>query len=197
MILGFAHVAIGCVWNGGFSTNYRVPSSEKKWGLLRNKPKFHDLVVNMPSRLVPIELVNYDTGLVKGKSRIRIKRQNHIQICARNVDDELTFFSCLGSISDSKITINSKIKQWETNIRLRYDELAPIDPPLDIEGYQALAFYVTDIDSDMDRLIDAGGRDETGLFPLFINGKHFEIGMLRSPEGTIIELIKVKTDARD
>ena len=45
--------------------------------------------------------------------------------------------------------------------------------------------------SDLVRLLGAGGRDSTAMFPVEWDGGRLGITMLRDPEGTIIELIKI------
>lgn len=191
MILGFAHVAIGCVFGDGFSANYDVPSSKKKWPLLQGRPLFHDLVIGFPSCLAPVELVNYETGLLRMPGRIRIQRQRTVEIRARDTESELKFLSVLGIWSGRLVRVGSHVKDWRIDLWVHQDDRSPLNPPLDIEGYAAIAFYSTDVEKDEQLLLDAGGTSSTGKFVLFLNGKYLEVCMLRSPEGTIVELIKV------
>ncbi len=190
MILGFAHVSIGCEWGTEFLTSYGVPSSRKKWPFLVNRPATHDLVVDFPG-LVPIELVMYDTGLIKSPTRIRIRERNCIEIRARDDEAEMRFLAPLGIWVNRIIRIGSHIKRWRSDIWVHKDEQAPVDPPLDVYGCSSIAFYSTDPDGDAQKLIAAGGRDYTGVFKMFLNGKLLNIAMLRSPEGTPIELVKI------
>lgn len=189
--MGFAHIAIGCVFGDGFSINYDVPSSRRKWPLLRGRPLFHDLVIDFPSCLMPIELVNYETGLLRVPGRIRIQRQRTVEIRARDTESELKFLSAFGIWSGKLIRVGSHVKNWRIDLWVHQDDRSPLDPPLDIEGYAAIAFYSTDVEKDEELLLAAGGRMSTGKFGLFLNGRTLEICMLRSPEGTIVELIKV------
>jgi hypothetical protein len=82
------------------------------------------------------------------------------------------------------------LPNWELSILPFVEPDAPIDPPLDIAGYAAIAFYSSDVEADRDHLLKHGGRTPTEPFTVELDRK-MKIVMLRSPEGTIIELIQV------
>ncbi len=89
------------------------------------------------------------------------------------------------------LRFDSRFPQWSVTVRLAPDADAPLDPPLDLEGWSCLAFYVTNPQADAAHLRTLGGRDETPVFGVDWSGSRMNIAMLRDPEGTVIELIKV------
>lgn len=190
MIVGFSHLAIGLEWNGGFFTFKDVPSSAHKWVLTAKRPERHDLVVNFPS-IMPIELIRYDTGFVPGRSKIRVLKNGVIGVTTRTYHEEKKFFSKIGGEIDGDIHVHSPIGRCNLTVKVIPDPLSPIDPPLDIAGYQALAFYSSSIDNDRAMLIDAGGRQATAVWPISIGGRDMSVCMMRSAGGVPIELVQV------
>lgn len=166
-----------------------VTSNRLKWGLTKNKPTYHHIVVGA-GKLVPLELVQYDTGFAIGKSRISVQGSSYINVMARNKDHEMVFLSRLGIVEYGMVRVKSVTPRMCVDILVRQDNNAPIDPPLDISGYQALAFYTAHIASDLDKLADAGGKDSTPIFSAKVGVNEFDVCMIRSPEGTIVELIQ-------
>lgn len=205
MILGFAHVTHGTdngkettsYWtNCGWSlveSHHNVASAPEKWLLCKLRPQFHDLYLlsGMPS----LEVAAHDTGSVEGRSRIEYAPGDEIvRIVARNNAVETAFF-CDGlrfeASRDGTLNLNSRFPQWHLTLKIIQKSDAPIDPPLDLAGLTCLAFYSTNPEADGTHLANCGGREITAPFQVELNGRKMLILMLRSPEGTIIELIKV------
>ena len=63
----------------------------------------------------------------------------------------------------------------------------------DVEGLSCLAFLSTAPEADAETILAEGGREPTAPFALTVNGRRLRVLMLRSPEGTPIELVKVET----
>jgi hypothetical protein len=143
---------------------------------------------------IPEEFVEYDTGVVdQHLNRLDLDVEDHrILLGAREPWREIKFFrEALGFSSiDNDLHLESRLPRWQGDIRITHDACAPIDQPLDIAGYAALAFYSTDVEADRDKAIAAGGRTPTEPFTVNLD-REMKIIMLRSPEGTIIELIQV------
>lgn len=195
MILGFSHVMIGCQFNDNWGAHMDVPSSREKWPLLKNKPTSHDLVVGFPSDnsgMVPIELVRHNTGFSSGRPRISIRGRGWVEVAARDVVAEGNFFNNFGDRHGDVVRVGVAIPNWRVDLSVKKRDSAQIDPPLDILGPSALAFYSTDSEHDKDMLVSAGGRMATEPFAVQIGGVDMLICMLRSQEGTIVELIQVR-----
>lgn len=191
MILGFAHVAIGCELKKEAVTYRDIDNHISKMKLMRKPSETHDLVVEFPG-MVPLELVNYSKGLISSPSRFGVETFGSVELRARDIEAEGKFFAGLGIRSTKRMVhIASHLKAWRVNLWFHTDPKAPIDPPLDIAGYAALAFYSTDVEKDAAALISRGGRESTGKFSLRLGRKDLDVCLLRSPEGTIVELIKV------
>lgn len=187
MIKGLAYVTVGCEWReGGFLTHYGVPSSEKKWLVTKNKPLSHDVVAEIRTSLVPIRLIRHDTGLVLIRTRISIRGKDYIVVMARDPEKELGFLSVLGMRGGRSIKIGEK-----TKLSVFLDISAPVDPPLDAMGCTSIAVYSSDLEHDVTQLMDAGGRDYTGQFHVQLGGETRKTALLRSPEGTLIELVEM------
>lgn len=191
MILGFAHVTVGVEWYNWPNEVRGVPSSPLKWVFTANRPKYHDLVVGQGG-IVPIEMVNYDTGLEHHPSRIRVMGEAYLHVLARNRDVELAFLSKLGVVEGRLVAVRSQIKRWCVDIYVDERESAPLNPPIDIYGYSALAFYSSNLVDDRQMMIDSGGRDATPIFDVMVGRRKFDVCMMRSYEGTAIELLSVR-----
>lgn len=186
MIKGLAYVSTGCDWlAGGFLTHYGVPFPKEKWVFTGNKPLKYDIVDGLRYSIVPLRLIRHDTGFIDAKPRITIRGRGYIVIMAREPEPELEFFALLGERKNRTIRFDERNK-----MSVFTDPTARIDPPLDINGHSSLAFYSTDIEEDARLLIGAGGRNYTGISQLRLDKRIFEAATLRSPEGTIIELVR-------
>lgn len=190
MILGFAHITRNETnWAG---IGVQLPSAQEKWLLMERRAISHRIRVPEILYGVPQENISYDTGIVPARGRLGVI-DGEIALRVRNVSVELLFFrDGLGFQScDGMLQLASPLRNWEVGIRLYAYHDAPIDPPLDIDGYAALAFYSSDAEADRDHLLRHGGRTPTEPFTVKLD-REMKIVMLRSPEGTIIELIQVK-----
>ena len=63
-------------------------------------------------------------------------------------------------------------------------------PQLDTEGYNSLAFLVSRLPSDANRLLACGGKRASDPFILQVNGQRLHIAFFRSPAGHLLELIQ-------
>ena len=191
MILGFSHVVVGCFFSTSFNAHSGVPSSSEKWPFMQRKAKSHDLVVDMPG-VVPIELVKHDTGLVPAKPKIKVAGRGYIEVYAQDKWEEMDFMSMFGAIEDDLIAVRSPITNWKVNIGVVHVPDAPLDPPLDLEGCAALAFYSSDVEADLDGMVDRGCELRSSPFAVQVGGRNLLIALGRSPDGTIIELVQVR-----
>ena len=186
MILGFAHITRNRVGKGPFP----VANAPEKWPLMARRATAHSLAVRHPK-----EFITYDTGVVDQPSRLNVECGTVIVSVRDRRAESMFFCGGLGFVAESPddwfIELPSPILRWAKNMVLRREASAPIDPPLDIFGFAALAFYSSDVEADRDRAIAAGGRTPTEPFFVTLERK-MKIIMLRSPEGTIIELIEVQ-----
>jgi hypothetical protein len=204
MILGFAHLTrstaspdavIADFARGGMSVKARrrdVPSASEKWPLLRHQARTHQLA--LMSGQPPIEVVSHDTGAVAADSRLDFDAtRSEIRVKARDGAAVGRFFTDgLGFRgAEGMLRLDGRFPQWSIAIRIATDGAAPLDPPLDLEGWSCLAFYATNLEADLAHLQGAGGRDSTTAFPVQWDGGRMNVAMLRDPEGTIIELIKI------
>lgn len=192
MILGFAHTTENRPVAPSWATHRDVPSAPEKWPLMARKATRHDLALTQWES----EIVAYDTGVVDGRGRLSLSDEwGTIKVSARDASMEARFF-CDGlgfqSKESGRLFLDSRIPTWRMLLDVAEDQDAPLDPPLDIMGRCALAFYTSDGERDRDQLLAAGGRDPTEPFTVKLD-REMKIIMLRSPEGTIIELIQVKT----
>jgi hypothetical protein len=204
MILGFAHLTRGTAMpdaviagfeRDGRTVNARrrdVPSAAEKWSLLGRQARTHELALltGQPS----IEVVSHDTGAVHADSRLDFDAvRSEIVLAVRDQAAVGRFFTeGLGFRAEQgMLRLDGRFPQWSVAIRMMPDATAPLDPPLDLEGWSCLAFYATDPAADAAYLKTVGGRDSTAVFPVEWSGSRMSIAMLRDPEGTIIELIKI------
>ena len=190
MILGFAHITRN-VRSGTLQVD-PVLSAPEKWPLMERQATSHRIFFEGPTP--QIELVEYDTDVVERPGRLGLLT-TAVSLRVRSLAVECSFFSgglgfdwtsgsCGGTL---RLT---SFPNWEASIVPFVEADAPIDPPLDIAGYAALAFYSTDVEADRDHLLKHGGRTPTEPFTVKLD-REMKIVMLRSPEGTIIELIQV------
>ncbi len=202
MILGFAHVTRNEP-HSPYSTGMGVASAQEKWPLMARRAESHRIALYKlgwgPLRL-PAEIVQYDTGVVEGPSRIEVDEADCvIFLPARDRELEKRFY-CEGlgfrqyGQDVESIRLECPVPGWHVMANVYEEAGAPVDPPLDIWGWAALAFYSSDIEADCDKARSAGGRTPTELFTVKLH-REMKIVMLRSPEGTIIELIQVKGKA--
>jgi len=204
MILGFAHLTrstatpdsvIAQFERDGMAVKARrkdVPSAAEKWPLLQRKARTHELALltGQPT----IEVVCHDTGAVTAGSRLDFDAaKSEIRVKARDGAAIGRFFTeGLGFRAEQgMLRLDSRFPQWSVAIRLVADAQAPLDPPLDLDGWSCLAFYATSPEADIAHLKTVGGRDSTAVFPVEWDGGRMGVAMLRDSEGTIIELIKI------
>ncbi len=204
MILGFAHLtrstaepdAIIAAFEGkGMAVTARrkdVPSAPEKLPLLERHARNHELA--LLSGAPPVEVVSHDTGAVAAPSRLELDAdRSEIRVKVRDAAAVGRFFiDGLGfHDADGTLKLDGRFPQWSVTVRLHHEADAPLDPPLDVEGWSCLAFYVTNPEADAAHLRAKGGRDCTAPFQVQWQGGRMGIMMLRDPEGTIIELIKI------
>lgn len=208
MILGFAHLTATTAnageerrrWLGrGWTESHAVPgviSATEKWPLMAGKACLHDLY--MMNGDFWVEIVQHDTGVVQGDGRIAYRDGAGgcaLGIVARNPDVEAAFFVdalSFAACGDGRGALTSRFPQWSIALSVTEDKNAPLDPPLDLDGLSCLAFYSTGVVEDAARIAACGGRDAIDPFEIRVKDRDLRILMLRSPEGTIIELIQVK-----
>ena len=204
MILGFAHIIRNVRYGRPLSvlSTLPVPSAPEKWPMMVNRATVHRLDFQKGEGVL-IELVEYDTELVEQRGRLRVGVANVILIDAVDRGAEIAFICSGLGLSDLRfyvpggevrdlLELRCAIPSWNVDIGIIPDAHSAIDPPLDIAGYAALAFYSSDVEADRDHLLKHGGRTPTEPFTVELDRK-MKIVMLRSPEGTIIELIQVLT----
>jgi hypothetical protein len=190
MILGFAHITKNASTVGPDNKGLiAVPNALEKWSLMQRRAEWHYIRFDKDRE----ETVEYDTGAVDAPGRLGVSGTAIITY-NRNVEAEVGFF-CNGlGFKDSAfawIDLSSPVEAWSVRLYPLSVPDAPIDPPLDINGYAALAFYSSNGEADRDKAIAAGGRTPTEPFTIKLD-REMKIIMLRSPEGTIIELIEVR-----
>jgi hypothetical protein len=199
MILGFAHITRNePYWVPGL-TGTHLPNAPEKWPLMERQATSQLLRLSEFAGLT-VEVSGYDTGVVEQPSRLNVKVDVPC-VSARDYGSELEFlreglgFRVVGAAECGrslhyKLGLESINPGWRVGLGIDADPDAPIDPPLDIAGYAALAFYSSDVEADRDHLLKHGGRTPTEPFTVKLD-REMKIVMLRSPEGTIIELIQV------
>lgn len=209
MIIGFAHLilstaatdsAVGqwCAkgWNEQFYDRH-VANPAEKWPLMAGRAEFHD--IRLLGGPVNVEMVAHDTGTVGRPARLLFAPGDEMPAMrVRDAAAESAFFvEALGFSAQEGgvLAMTSKFPQWSLRLRLTEDSDAPLDPPLDLEGISCIAFYASSLDRDVSRLQGLGGRAATDPFAITVNDRTFRIVMLRSPEGTIIELIQLERPA--
>ncbi len=195
MILGFAHITKNVPYERGLNA---VANPPEKWPLMTRRATMHWLLLRRNGKGIQEETIEYDTGLVDQDGRLSLVDEDAIFIRARDVCAEVKWFRDGLGFADEpcsdvigRVRFESVCPWWDFSMAILSDEGAPIDPPLDIAGYAALALYSNNVEADCDVAVAAGGRVPTEPFNVTVDGKNFKIVMLRSPEGTIIELIQV------
>ncbi len=207
MILGFSHLthttadadkAVAAWESRGWTRSWQasnVESAPAKWPLMGRRAELHDL--HFLEGPVRTEIIRHDTGAVPAASRIDISDDGRtIELLARDPAREDAFFRTalrFAPREDGSLAFTGRVPGWSVTIRNLADAQAPIDPPLDLEGLSCLAFLSTAPEADAQAMVPLGGRDVTEAFRLEINGRRLRVLMLRSPEGTLIELIKIET----
>lgn len=191
MILGFAHITENSVGYEGQG----LANPPEKWPLMVRRAERHHVALQYPGPAsdlsVTHEFVQYDTGVVQERGRLGVL-DDGIFLRVQDEDAETRFFrDGLGFDGHGHLRLLSQIREWRVSVFTGVDPEAPLDPPLDIDGYAALAFYSSDVEADRKGLLVAGGRLPTQSFTVKVGGREMKIVMLRSPEGTIIELIQV------
>jgi hypothetical protein len=204
MILGFAHLtrsarrideAVAQAQMAGFelkSVARSVPSASAKWPLMTYRPTLHDLA--LMQGIVALEVISHETGSIEAPASLSLNAESgRIELRARDVRIECQFmsqaFPC--SLSADEIDIRGAFPAWSARLKVVGDAGAPALPPLDVEGYSCLAFYSNSPEEDAQRFVALGARDATDQFAVTVNGRNLNIVMLRSPGGTILELVKV------
>jgi hypothetical protein len=205
LILGFAHLTATTA-NGaetrrhwlarGWTEKYvahDVPSAEQKWPLMAGRARSHDLYM-LEGRFW-VEVVEHDTGAVADHGRIVYRETDgRLDILSRDAEREAAFFVEALSFSADRgnsVALRSRFPHWSIALNMIEDETAALDPPLDVEGLSCLAFYSTDVVADAARIARHGGRDAIAPFEIRVRDQTLRILMLRSPEGTVIELIQI------
>lgn len=192
MILGFAHITKNVRYARGAPA---VANAPEKWPLMARQAVLHWLTLSKHPLLGPKEeVVEYNTGVVEqpGPGRLSLATGKVVLHC-RDAEAESAFFVSGHLAVDTPmrwLECNSLVPDWSEKFYPVSRPDVPIDLPLDIEGYAALAFYSTNVEADRDHLLKHGGRTPTEPFTVTLDRK-MKIVMLRSPEGTIIELIQV------
>lgn len=207
MILGFSHLthttadadkAVTAWESLGWTRNWQtsnIESAPAKWPLMSRHAEVHDLhFLEGPIRT---EIIRHDTGALAAPSRVEMSDDGRtIELRARAPEREDAFFCSalrFAPREDGSLVFSGRVPGWSVTIRNRADAQAPIDPPLDLEGLSCLAFLSTTPETDAQAMVPLGARDVTEAFRLEINGRRLRVLMLRSPEGTLIELIKIET----
>lgn len=207
MILGFSHLTHAttfaadavAVWEKqGWTRSWvasGIESAPEKWPLMERQAKLHDLhFLEGPIRL---EVISHDTGSVAASARLSLSADHGvIAVRARDPERENAFFRsglrCLPQ-QDGSLAFTARIPSWSVAIRVQQDADAPVDPPLDVDGLSCIAFLSTSPEADAEAMVACGGRSITNAFRLNVNGRQLKVLMLRSPEGTLIELVKIET----
>jgi hypothetical protein len=161
MILGFAHITQNVA---GFDPGGNaIPNAPQKWPLMSGRAEHH--VIDLQWRTarnaqgqaqgLPLETIQYDTGVVAHPGRLSVEN-NQIILSARSTSLERGWFRDgleFVEMPNGSLQLNSHMPSWRVQVAVHADASAPIDPPLDIAGYAALAFYSTDLEIDTERLI--------------------------------------------
>ena len=199
MILGFAHVAYSSadpeaaisLFNRDIDRRYEgVASHPAKGILLANAAKTHDLILlkGQPT----IEVVSHDTGTIAGPETIGLDGST-IVLRVADPGRERAFLKAgfAAREEEDALLIPGVFPTWQATLKLHRSAQSPAGSPLDIDGFSCVAFYSSDLEQDRKRLLELGGHHQTEIFDVTLNGRRLDILMLRSPNGIIIELVKV------
>jgi hypothetical protein len=206
MILGFAHLAfstadadtaVAAFGRRGLTIGaaYRkVPSNPAKAPLLGRPAASHDLILLSGS--IAVEVVSHDTGTAPGRAKLDLESDDRtIALRVRRVAREREFLTeslgCVAGEDGATLAVRGPFPGWRATLRLVEDAEAPEMPVLDIDWFSCLGFYSTNLQEDMARLLETGARHATKAFNVKLGDREMEILMLRSPDGIVIELIKV------
>lgn len=207
MILGFSHLthATGDAaaamegwrargWTPAWSA-LGVESAPEKWPLMAHPARSHDLhLLDGPVR---VEVIAHDTGSAPVAGRLRLPDgASVVEIATRDLEAERRFLREALRFADGEgdvMTFSGRMPSWSVAVRPVLDAAAPLDPPLDVEGLSCLAFLSTAPEDDAEAMRAFGARDVGRSFRVTVNGRRLRVLMLRSPDGTPIELVKVET----
>lgn len=204
MILGFAHIAYSTATPDeairrfeaqGLTLAARypgVPSHAAKWPLMERQAASHEL--SLLSGAVSVEVIAHDTGAVSGKSRLDVDfARAALVLQSPDMEAETAFFTKgLGFHSEGGLlTRKGAFPSWSASLDIVAGDRKSAPPPLDLEGFSCLAFYSTDPQADARHLRSLAGRETTEPFTAVVGKRRLEVLMLRSPQGTPLELIKV------
>ena len=201
MILGFAHLTVSTVDPAAFITglgrkihrqHLAIPSHAAKHPLLSRPAAKHDLILLDGTPV--IEVIRHDTGVVSATPTLDFDMdRGEILMQASDMASEQSFLTAGLAAAErgDSLVIRGIFPTWGATIRLRRAEKPGAPPPLDVDGYSCIAFYSSDPAQDRDRLLALGGYNATETFGITLDGQRLEVLMLRSPNGTIVELVKV------
>jgi catechol 2,3-dioxygenase-like lactoylglutathione lyase family enzyme len=92
----------------------------------------------------------------------------------------------------ANLRIASPVQAWCLSILLIETATAAAEPCLDDPGFPCLALLTNELETDLQRALDAGGEKCGTHFETMVNDKSLRIALLRGPCGEPIELIEFK-----
>jgi len=209
MILGVDHLAMSVtdtdaasaeMQASGFQCEFvqrNVRNDVAKNELLTARSEAHDLGVFRPdSGGVAIEITNHRNAFGNRRGPFEYGL-DAIRLRSKNVESESDFLKAIGFADEGngRLKLPSPVANWRCEIQL-------IDDPetracfLDDEGYTCLAFLTSNMTAAIDRVAQRGARQITDPFEIDVHRRRLNVSLFRSAEGTIYELIEVKTKRR-
>lgn len=90
----------------------------------------------------------------------------------------------------ARLTYSGPVSQWRIELILVRGQA---DGPwmLDQPGFPCLALLSNAVDKDLAKAVAVGGHDDA-TFSLTVNGKPLSVALLRSPNGAIVELLRLR-----
>ncbi len=203
MILGFAHLAI----NSGDPETIVADFEAKGFTM----EAFHRGVPNAPEKKPYLSKFQelHDLRILGGEVAIEILW--HGDTCSRHplnaieggvpvvrthLTEAETRFWTQGvgykKRNDGILNFQSRLPFWQGKLKIVKGQPVRELPLLDMEGPVCIAMYSTNVEKDASKLEALGGTEKSAKFNVNVGNRNLDVGFIRSPGGSILELIKVK-----
>lgn len=216
MIIGTSHITISTndidsdikkYLSSGFNTSFfdsNVENSNIKKPYLTHYKPFHAIALLSGTSGIDLELVEHHKKHVKVNHRlVNIDFDEgciqQIEYNVYNYDASIKFWTEVLGYNEVKekdgcciLKKISPIPSWNSRVKLTYTIQKLKRPILDSNGPTSIAFFTTNITSDLEAGKIKGALECTEASNITVNQKRIKIGFIVGPSNEMIELIEVK-----
>lgn len=208
MIMGFDHLTLSVVdldakiaalQQNGYQVRFlqKIVNHTKKQPLLACYQPEHTLALLIPPTKNGIvqELTCHGNRLAQppGPYRPDPAHPNGIILQTTSIEVESQFWSsALGfhARESGVLTLKRPVAAWSCRLTLEAKETLPY-AMLDAQGYPCLALTTSNLESDLERVIQANALEATAPFAVEIHQRLMQIALFRTPSGALCELIQL------